>query len=76
MSLRRLYPVVSTSLRKINRSWTLLCLVLLISFAAFDPDQVHQLNQSFRATFPSQLGSILAANFQRPEKIASLPPLS
>ena len=42
----------------------------------FDPDQVHQLNQSFRATLPSQLGSILAANFQRPEKIASLPPLS
>jgi hypothetical protein len=42
----------------------------------FDPDQVHQLNQSFRAPLPSQLGSILAANFQRPEKIASLPPLS
>jgi len=42
----------------------------------FDPDQVHQLNQSLRANLPSQLGSILAANFQRPAKTVSLPPLS
>ena len=37
----------------------------------FDPDQVHQLNQTLRKTFPFQLGSNLAANFQRPAKTAS-----
>src|SRR5437763_156103 len=42
----------------------------------FDPDQVHQINQLLNNFNSLQLGSILAANFQRPAKTALLFPFS